>query len=155
MKFSSALTLTTIVSIMSTVHGAPVLGADPAHHRRHSSVSELPDRHLSGGADFMDSFGAAFEPGNAMGRLLNFVKRQIGSTDTTNISQASSGTTGSHSSSASTSTSDTGSSSSQPNTNNAQTETLTSGATGLMGGGLSSPQEAGFAYEPGQHLRTA
>lgn len=144
MKFSSALTLTTVVSIMSTVHGAPVPNTDPIHYRRYSSVSELSGRHLSEGADFMSSLGAAFEPGNGIGKLLKYVKRQLGSTDST------SATLGSGNTSASSSTS-TGVSASYSKPYNAPIDN-SNGPSGLMGGGLSSTQEAGFAFEPGQSL---
>ncbi len=147
MKFSSALTLTTVVSIMSTVHGAPVPNSEPVQYRRHSSVSELSGRQLSGGDDFMSSLGAAFEPGNGIGKLLNFVKRQIGSTDSTTQSGAGSASGSSASS--------TGASASNSKPYSSPIDTLTNGPSGLMGGGLSSPQEAGFAFEPGQGIRAA
>lgn len=90
----------------------------------------------------MESFGAAFEPGNGIGKLLNFIKRQVGSTDSTSAS-ASSSSSASGSSSEETTY--------NPTPDNAQTDET----GGLMGGGLSSTEEAGFAFEPGQGIKAA
>ena len=142
MKFSSALTMTTVLSVLSVTHGAPVVSIkdEPSqqstHHRRASSVSELAGRDYSG-SDLMDSLNFAYEPGNGIKTLLNFVKRQIGSTD--------SGTSPDSSSSTATQ-------SNVPETSG-HSEVVNNGGTGLMGGNMRNPQEAGFAFEPGQAIK--
>ena len=148
MKFSSALTMTTVLSILSTSHGAPVLSIKeshspaPAHFRRASTVSELADRQYSGN-DILDSLNYAYEPGNTIKTLLNFVKRQLGSTDSgVNASGTTSGSGSSFSS--------TGSEPQQTG----HSEPANNGGAGLMGGGVgSTAQDAGFAFEPGEGIK--
>ena len=150
MKVSSALTMTTVLSILSAAHGAPISSVKEApsnapthgHYRRASSVSELTGRQYIG-SDHLEGLNFAHEPGNSIKTLLSFVKRQLGSTDSTS---AASSTTGG-----------TGSSSTSPDLaeQTGQTETANNGGHGLMGGGMSSVSDAGFAFEPGQDLRTA
>ena len=137
--------MTTVLSVLSATHGAPVLSVkdSPApastHLRRASTVSELAGRQYSGN-ELMESLNYAYEPGNTIKTLLNFVKRQLGSTD--------SGTTSTSSGVSSTSTGD------EPE-QTGQTETANNGGAGLMGGDIGSAQEAGFAFEPGQSIKTA
>lgn len=155
MKVSSAITLTTVASIMSAVHGAPLPNPEPVHHRRHSSVSELSDRNYQGG-DFMQSLGAAFEPGNSLGKLVNYVKRQVAGGDSSNGYSAAHGATPSTETST---TSNDGETAVNPSPHNTQTDNTSDGPSGLMGGGLmggalSSTADAGFAFEPGQSIRT-
>lgn len=145
MKFSSALTMTTVLSILSATHGSPILSIKEApssapahgHYRRAFSVSELAGRQYAGG-DLLEGLNYAHEPGNSIKTLLNYVKRQLGSTDSTTAASfatdTSAGTTN------------------NPETTG-QTQTATSGPTGLMGGSMGTPQEAGFAFEPGQSIR--
>lgn len=140
MKFASAVTLTTAISIMSAVHGAPIASSQdateagpPIHYRRHSSVSELADRNLQGHGDIMSNLNAAFEPAeNGIKSLLSFVKRQLGG--------SSSGTA-------------TISGSAPTHYNSEGSEPANNGGAGLMGGGISSLPDAGFAFEPGQGIK--
>lgn len=143
MKLSAALTLTTVASIMSATHAMPLHSAKtapntaPAHFRRASSVSELQGRQFHGD-DMLDGLNVAFEPGNGIKNLLNFVKRQLGSTDSTSATGASAGS-GSSQSTESTQSSD-------------STDSASSASAGLMGGDITSAESAGFAFEPGQGL---
>ncbi|KAL6716860.1 hypothetical protein ACLMJK_004772 [Lecanora helva] len=149
MKFSSAVTMTTVLSILSATQGAPLSSAQDApstapvhgHYRRASSVSELAGRDYTG-SDFMDGLNIAHEPGSHIKTLLNFVKRQLGGTSSSSLGGGSS--------------LDGSSSTTQPEPNtpsDEKPEYANNGGSGLMGGGMSSPQDAGFAFEPGQGIR--
>lgn len=144
MKFSSALTMTTVLSILSATHGAPVPSTQEGpstvplhgHYRRASSVSELAGREYTGNS-LMDTLHYAYEPGSHIKTLVNFVKRQIGATQSTNPT-----TDSTHQA-----TSDSVPEHDRPS------EAANNGGTGLMGGGMSSLQDAGFAFELGEGIR--
>lgn len=148
MKFSSALTLTTFVSVLSTTHALPFsfksinMEASPEHPhlRRASQISDAADSDFaSPHAEILDGLGAAFEPGNSIKQLFNMVKRQIGSTDTSSNAASSSG---------SSTTSDASSAGSSTTESNAPATDITKGVTELMGGSLNSATAAGFGFEP-------
>ena len=156
MKFSSALTMTTVLSIISATHGAPVLStkdapnAEPVHghYRRASSVSELAGRDYSANYDILQNLNVAFEPGNGIKNLLSFVKRQLG------------GSAGGSSMATSTTTTSSDGSGNTPTTDveeTGQRTDATSGnaAEGLMGGNMGSSEAPGFAFEPGNGLMTS
>ena len=157
MKVSSALTMTTVLSILSATHGAPILSAQdttstaPAHghYRRASSVSELAGRDYAGN-DLLEGLNYAYEPGSHIKTLLNFVKRQLGGGGSS-TGLASDNQSSDSSSDSSSDGSSGGSSSGTEQTGT--TETANNGGAGLMGGGLTSPQNAGFAHEPGQGIK--
>ena len=147
MKVSSAVTMTTVLSILSATHAAPVLsvqnGPDTtpvhAHYRRASSVSELAGREYGAGGH-LDGLNFAHEgPANHIKTLFNLIKRQLGGTS---------------SSTASTTTGQGGSPSTPHETGTGQSRQGNPevASHGLMGGGMSSPGDAGFAFEPGQSL---
>lgn len=149
MKFSSAVTVTTVLSILSATHGAPVLSVKEApdsapvhgHYRRASSVSELAGRQYTG-SDHLDGLNFAHEgSGSHIKNLFNFVKRQLGSSASTNTASSPSTQIGS-----SPVAEQTGTGQSQPGN-------AAHAMNGLMGGGNDSPEEAGFAFEPGQGIR--
>lgn len=98
----------------------------------------------------MQSLGAAFEPGNSLGKLVNYVKRQVSGDTSAGYSEAQ----GTSSSTESNGSSEDGETANNSDPHNRQTDNSSDGPNGLMGGGLSSTQDAGFAFEPGQSLRT-
>lgn len=145
MKFSSALTLTTVVSVLSTTHALPLsikstsveASSEHPHLRRASTISaaDFSSPHDS----ILEGLGTAFEPGNSIKQLFNMVKRQIGATDTTN--NAASATGGSITGFAPSA----GTSSTHSNT---QPNDAAHGVAQLMGGSVTSAQSAGFGFEP-------
>lgn len=96
----------------------------------------------------MQSLGAAFEPENSLGKLVNYIKRQVGGSET------SVGYSGTSPSTESDGSSDEGEPANNHGAHNRQTDNTSDGPSGLMGGGLSSTGDAGFAYEPGQGIKT-
>ncbi|KAK4697710.1 hypothetical protein P7C71_g399, partial [Lecanoromycetidae sp. Uapishka_2] len=148
MKLTSALTLTTFVSILSSTHAFPLslkpatLEANPEHPhlRRDSTISDIAGSDLSSAHDsILEGLEAAFEPGNSIKQLFSMVKRQLGSTDTSsNTASPSGGATTSDAPSTGTSTTQ----------SNAPANDITHAVTELMGGDLDSASSAGFSFEP-------
>lgn len=146
MRFSSAITLTAVVSVLSSAHGLPLsfkssnMEVSPEHLQLRRTLQKSGLSGLDTTAthdDILEGLGAAFEPGNSIKQLFNMVKRQLGSTDTTSNSASSSdGTT----------TSD---ASGTPSTaSNTAADDITHGVGDLMGGSLDSTESAGFGFEP-------
>jgi hypothetical protein len=159
MKFTSALTITTLVSVLSTTHALPLSlksntlkpSSEHTHLRRASTISDVTAHDFSSDFssphdDILEGLGTAFEPGNSIKQLFNMVRRQLGSTDRT--SNAASSTGGS-------TTSDAPSAGISSEENTAPSSDTTHGVTQLMGGSLTSASTAGFGFEPGNAIPNA
>ena len=98
----------------------------------------------------MDGLDYSYEPGSHIKTLLNFVKRQLGGGGSTTSMASNSQSSGN------TSDGTSGGTSGGTTTTTEQTgtqDTANNHGEGLMGGGMTSAQDAGFAYEPGQGIK--